>query len=152
MPTSAGILVFKKVSEQHFFLLAHPGGPYYKNKSDGVWGIPKGLIEGQEEPLETAIREFEEETGLKLPASGFISLPPVKYKNGKNLLSWAIEVNELNITNFRSNEFEIEWPPKSGRIQKFNEIDQLIFCDLTEAKLKIHPVQLPLLHYVEEHT
>lgn len=152
MPISAGVLVYKKLSTQYSFLLAHPGGPYYKNKSDGVWGIPKGLMEGGEEPLETARREFEEETGITLPLNGFIELPEVKYKNGKKLLSWAIELNDLDISTFKSNVFEIEWPPKSGIMQKFNEIDQLIFFDLTEARRKIHPVQLPLLSYVENNT
>ncbi len=151
MPVSAGILVFKKVNDQLHFLLAHPGGPFYKKKDEGAWGIPKGLVEKEEDPLTTAKREFFEETNLKLEEGNFIELPIVKYKNGKTLYSWALEVEDLNIENFKSNTFELIWPPKSVTSATFDEIDQLDFFDLTKAKQKIHPVQLPLLEWIEEH-
>ncbi len=149
MPVSAGILVFKKENEQLYFLLAHPGGPFYKKKDLGAWGIPKGLLDPGEEPLAAAKREFLEETSLILPDGDFIELPMVKYKNGKTLYSWAIEVEEFSLENFKSNTFEVKWPPKTEELATFDEIDQLIFFELTIAKEKIHPVQLPLIVWIE---
>ena len=149
MPISAGILIYKKQEDAIYFLLAHPGGPYYKNKDIGTWGIPKGLVEEGEEPLAAAQREFLEETNLVLPPNHFMELPPVQYKNGKHLLSWALEVKELSLDNFKSNTFETIWPPKSGEMATFDEIDALSFFELTKAKEKIHPVQLPLIECIE---
>lgn len=152
MPQSAGIFVFKKSGNEYQFLLSHPGGPYYKNKSDGSWGIPKGIIEEDEDPFEAAKREFCEETGLDLPSEGYIQLPTVRYKNGKQLFSWAIRMDEINMNGFVSNTFDLEWPPKSGRFQTFAEIDALDFFNLTEAKQKIHPIQLPLIDFILGHS
>ena len=149
MPTSAGILVFKKEKNELYFLLAHPGGPFYKNKDEGAWGIPKGLIEKDEEPLTAAKREFLEETSLKLEGEKFIELPIVKYKNGKLLYSWAIEVKDLSLQNFKSNTFEMRRSSKSIELVTFDEIDQLSFFELTKAKEKIHPAQLPLIEHIE---
>jgi predicted NUDIX family NTP pyrophosphohydrolase len=137
---------------QFYFLLAHPGGPFYKKKDEGAWGIPKGLIEKGEDPLTTARREFREETNLELEEGNFVELPVVRYKNGKTLYSWALEVKDLSLDHFKSNTFEMEWPPKSSTYVSFDEIDQLIFFELTEAQLKIHPVQLPLLEWIVENT
>lgn len=150
MPTSAGILVFKKVDNQLYFLLAHPGGPFYKKKDLGAWGIPKGLLENEEDPLSAAKREFLEETNLTLEGNHFIELPTVKYKNGKTLFSWALEVKDLNLENFKSNTFEMKWSSKSDELASFEEIDQLTFFELTTAREKIHPVQLPLLDWIEQ--
>lgn len=148
MPVSAGILVYKKIKGEFHFLLAHPGGPFYKNKDIGAWGIPKGLVEKDEQPLEAAKREFFEETSLVLPGNELIELPVVKYKNGKLLHSWAIEVDDLDLTNFKSNTFEAKWSTKSTELKTFDEIDQLVFFELTIAKEKIHPVQLSLLESI----
>lgn len=150
MPVSAGILVFKKVNNQLYFLLAHPGGPFYKKKDMGTWGIPKGLLEKDEEPLAAAKREFLEETNLVLEGNDFLELPVVKYKNGKTLYSWALEVKDLPLENFKSNTFEMKWSSKSEELATFEEIDQLIFFELTIAKEKIHPIQLPLVEWVEK--
>ena len=149
MPVSAGILVFKKEKDTLHFLLAHPGGPFYKNKDEGSWGIPKGLVEEGEEPLTTAKREFLEETNLKLDAEDFIALPTVKYKNGKVLQSWALEVKDLSLENFKSNTFEMKWSSKSTELATFDEIDLLSFFELTKAKQKIHLIQLPLIDFIE---
>lgn len=149
MPVSAGILVFKKHDSKLYFLLAHPGGPFYKKKDLGLWGIPKGLVEQNEDPLQTAKREFFEETSLVLPEGALIELPKVKYKSGKLLHSWAIEVEDLDLTNFKSNTFEAKWSTQSTELKTFDEIDQLLFFELTIAKQKIHPVQLPLLQTIE---
>jgi predicted NUDIX family NTP pyrophosphohydrolase len=148
MPTSAGILVYKKIENGFHFLLAHPGGPFYKNKDEGAWGIPKGLVEKNEDPKDAAQREFLEETSLILPKGELIELPIVKYKNGKILYSWAIEVDDLDLTHFKSNTFEMKWSTKSTELKTFEEIDQLIFFELTIAKQKIHPVQLPLIEEI----
>jgi len=148
MPTSAGILVYKKLNSQLYFLLAHPGGPFYKNKDTGAWGIPKGLVENEKEPFETAQREFLEETNLILPEYELVGLPIVKYKNGKILHSWAIEVDDLDLKNFKSNTFDMKWSTKSTELKTFDEIDQLFFFELTIAKEKIHPVQLPLIEQI----
>lgn len=149
MPISAGILVYKKIKNEFHFLLAHPGGPFYKNKDEGAWGIPKGLVEKDEQPIDTAKREFLEETNLVLPENTLIELPIVKYKNGKLLHSWAVEVDDMDLTHFKSNTFETKWSTKSTELKTFDEIDQLIFFELTIAKQKIHPVQLPLLETIE---
>ena len=148
MPTSAGILVYKKVDDQFYVLLAHPGGPYYKNKDEGVWGIPKGLVEDGENPIQTAIREFAEETGIQADFDELVELPQVKYKNGKILKSWASKVDDLSLDNFKSNTFQIFWPPKSKVLSTFLEIDALRFFELTEARVKIHPIQLPLIDFI----
>ena len=150
MPTSAGILVFKKENNHLWFLLAHPGGPFYKNKDEGAWGIPKGLIENEEEPFAAAKREFLEETNLELKGENFIELPIVKYKNGKVLHSWAIEVKDLSLENFKSNTFEMRWSSKNKELATFDEIDKLSFFELTKAKEKIHPVQIALIEYIEK--
>jgi predicted NUDIX family NTP pyrophosphohydrolase len=148
MPTSAGILVYKKLNEKFYFLLAHPGGPFYKNKDEGSWGIPKGLLEKDEQPFDAAKREFFEETNLELPHGDYITLPTVKYKNGKVLLSWAIRVDYLDLSNFKSNTFEARWSTQSTQLKTFDEIDALDFFELTIAQQKIHPVQLPLIDFI----
>jgi predicted NUDIX family NTP pyrophosphohydrolase len=148
MPTSAGILVYKKMNNQFYFLLAHPGGPFYKNKDEGSWGIPKGLLEKEEAPFYAARREFFEETSLALPEGEFIPLPTVKYKNGKTLLSWAIQVDDLDLSGFKSNTFEARWSTQSTQLKTFDEIDALVFFELTIAQQKIHPVQLPLIDFI----
>lgn len=135
--------------------LAHPGGPYYKNKDDGSWTIPKGLVENEENALTTAIREFEEETGIK-PEGDFYPLETVKYKNGKLLFGFAFPGNWDEGLEIVSNSFEVEWPPRTGNIQSFPEIDRVAFFDVETAKMKIHPVQVAfierLLRYLNDHT
>lgn len=148
MPTSAGILVYKNVDNKIYVLLAHPGGPYYKNKDEGVWGIPKGLVEDGENPMQTAIREFGEETGIFANFDNLVEMPQVRYKNGKILKSWASKVSDLPLDEFKSNTFQIFWPPKSKVLSTFFEIDQLIFFELSDARKKIHPIQLPLLDFI----
>jgi len=140
--------VYKNEANKLYFLLAHPGGPYYKNKDEGSWGIPKGLLEEGEDPLHAAIREFKEETSLEIDTKELIELPTVRYKNGKTLLSWAARNNHLSLENFRSNSFQIIWPPKSNTLENFDEIDALNFFDYEVACKKIHPVQLPLIEFI----
>ena len=124
-------------------LLAHPGGPFWKNKDDGAWMIPKGEVEPGEDFLAAAIREFNEETGLT-PVEPFLALGKVRHKSGKTVHAWAFQ-GDCDSSQIRSNTFELEWPPKSGRKQEFLEIDRAAFFDLSTARRKMLPTELPLL-------
>lgn len=123
-------------------LLAHPGGPYWKNKDDGAWTIPKGLLDGQE-PLNAAQREFEEETGFK-PEGPFIDLGNIIQKSGKTVHAWAFE-GDADALQVKSNEIEIDWPPNSGKKLKIPEVDRCEWFSPQEAKKKINPAQRPLI-------
>lgn len=143
---SAGLLMYRDRTEHQAFvevLLVHPGGPFWKNKDDGAWTIPKGEVETGEELLAAAIREFNEETGLT-PGEPFLSLGQVKHKSGKIIHAWAFR-GDCDPSQIKSNTFEIEWPPKSGRRQEFPEIDRADFFDLSAARQKILAAEQPLL-------
>jgi predicted NUDIX family NTP pyrophosphohydrolase len=144
MKRSAGLLLFRlnKANEIEFFLV-HPGGPFFAKKDNGFWTIPKGEIELNEDPLKTAQREFAEETGTTLKGK-FISLGEIKQKGGKIVEAWAIE-GDLDITKIRSNNFELEWPPKSGKSQSFPEVDKAGWFKFAEAKEKINEAQSSFL-------
>lgn len=124
-------------------LLAHPGGPFWKKKDAGAWTLPKGEFEPGEGALETARREFTEETGLQ-PQGEFLPLGEVVQKGGKIVRAWAFE-GDCNPATLRSNTFSLEWPPRSGKAQDFPEIDRADFFALEEARKKINPAQVPLL-------
>src|ERR1700745_2166410 len=144
--TSAGLLMYRGRSISRAspeVLLAHPGGPFWKNKDDGAWMIPKGEVEQGEELLAAAIREFTEETGLTA-VEPFPALGQVKHKSGKTVHAWAFQ-GDCDPTEIRSHTFELEWPPKSGRKQEFPEIDRAEFFDLSTARRKMLPAELPLL-------
>ena len=144
---SAGLLAFRRRGGIEV-LLAHPGGPFWLRKDDGVWTIPKGLAEPSEDLLATARREFTEETGFPV-AGPFIALAPVKQKSVKTVHVWAVEA-DFDLTLFASNTFEIEWPPKSGRRQSFPEIDRVAYLTLPVATTKILAYQRPLLRDLEQ--
>lgn len=145
---AAGILAYRKTKGLLEILLAHPGGPLWGKKNLGNWSIPKGEAKGVENLLETAKREFEEETGFP-PEGTFSSLGWIAQKSGKIVHCWAME-NDLNADNFRSNTFKLEWPPRSGKIQEFPEIDGLEFFNTQTARAKIHPAQIPFIDRLEE--
>ncbi|HEY2532911.1 MAG TPA: NUDIX domain-containing protein [Xanthobacteraceae bacterium] len=145
---SAGLLAFRRRNDLEV-LLAHPGGPFWARKDDGVWTIPKGLAEPNADLLATAQREFAEETNLA-PQGQFLALAPVKHKSGKIVYAWALEA-DLDIAAFASNTFEIEWPPKSGRQRSFPEIDRIAYFALPVAMVKILSYQRPLLHELVRH-
>jgi len=151
--TSAGLLMYKISGEQELLcFLGHPGGPYFKNKQKASWGIPKGLVEGEEELQSAAIREFEEETGIPVPTEAeFIFLDSIRYKNGKRLHAWAFEGSWDEKQGIQSNEFEIEWPPKTGQLQLFPEIDQGRWMGLDDLQTYIHPAQWPLIYRLNLH-
>lgn len=130
-------------------LLGHPGGPYFRRRDLGAWGVPKGLIEAHEPALDAARREFLEETGLEpraLPASeaDYLALGDVTLRSGKRVSAWAFR-GTCEPDTLESNEFELEWPPRSGRRQRFPEIDRFAFFELAEAADRIAPAQRPLL-------
>ncbi len=123
-------------------LLVHPGGPFWAKKDKGAWSIPKGEFQ-DEAPLDAAIREVKEELGLTL-SGHFIELTPVKQPGGKWVYAWALE-GQCDTANITSNTFTMEWPPRSGRVQKFPEVDRAEWFGIEEAKKKILGGQLPLL-------
>lgn len=137
---SAGLLMYRRKNNGVELFLAHPGGPFFKNKDDGSWSIPKGLLEEAEEPLEAAKREFEEETGIT-PKPPFIPLESIKQKGGKLVYAWAFEGDVPAGFKPVSNHFEMEWPPHSGKKQSFPEMDKMEFFSAEEAKAKINPAQ-----------
>lgn len=129
-------------------LLAHPGGPFWKNKDLGAWSIPKGEYNEDEEALTAAIREFKEETGLLIDGA-FIQLAPVKQKSGKVVQAWAVE-GDADISTFVSNKFTIEWPPKSGKMVEFPEVDKWEWFGAEKAKEKVLYGQAGLLEELAE--
>jgi predicted NUDIX family NTP pyrophosphohydrolase len=143
---SAGILAFRRKPALEV-LLAHPGGPFWAKKDDGVWTIPKGLVEPGDDLVATARREFTEETNL-MAEDALIALAPFNQKSGKVVHAFAVEA-DFELGAFSSNTFEIEWPPKSGRRQSFPEIDRIAYFALPAAKTKIVAYQLPLLLELE---
>lgn len=131
------------------FFLVHPGGPFYKNKDEGVWSIPKGLPEGEEDPLATAQREFHEETGLTATPP-FHDLGNIRQKGGKVVRAWAF-LGEWNPSQgITSNTFTLEWPPHSGKFATFPELDKAGWFRYEEAARKIIPEQQPFLQRVIE--
>jgi predicted NUDIX family NTP pyrophosphohydrolase len=144
---SAGILLYRTVNNAMEVLLVHPGGPFWKNKDAGAWTIPKGEPEENESLEKAALREFFEETGYALQRSGK-QLSPVRQKAGKWIHAWAIET-DLDPGSLRSNEFELEWPPKSGIKKQFPEIDKFNWFPVSLAREKINPAQAALLNELE---
>lgn len=125
-------------------LLAHPGGPFFAKKDNGHWSIPKGEPDDGEDLLITAIREFKEETGIT-PEGNFINIGSITQKGGKEVFAWAVEGNFPENFVHTCNTFEIEWPPRSGKIKEFPEIDKIEFFTFDIAKEKIKDTQIPLL-------
>ena len=139
---SAGILLYRFKNNLLEIFLIHPGGPVWRNKDNGAWMIPKGEFT-EEDPLEAAKREFKEETGFD-PPKEFIELTPVKQKSGKMVFAWAAEGN-IDAEKIHSNLFEMEWPPHSGKKQKFPEVDRGNWFGASEAKEKINTAQVSLI-------
>jgi predicted NUDIX family NTP pyrophosphohydrolase len=125
-------------------LLVHPGGPFWKKRDDGAWSIPKGEIEPGEEPVDVARREFREELGVPAPDGELKSLGVVRQAGGKLVRAWAVE-SDVDVSRLQSMTFDIEWPPKSGRMAAFPEVDRAEWFDLETAKKKINPAQSAFL-------
>jgi predicted NUDIX family NTP pyrophosphohydrolase len=147
-PLSAGILLFRQQDGETQVLLIKPGGPFWRNKDAGAWMIPKGAIEPGEGAAEAALREFEEETGTRLTSVPF-PLLKIKQAGGKLVEAFAME-GDLDAGAVHSNEFEVEWPPRSGRRQLYPEVEQARWMLLAEARKLMLPSQLPLLDALEE--
>ena len=148
MSRSAGILLYRLRDGAPEVLLVHPGGPFWANKDDGAWSIPKGEHGEDEDPRAAALREFEEETGTAPPPAALADLGSVRLKSGKQVLAYAV-AGDLDPADVRSNTFELEWPPRSGRTQSFPEIDRAEWFDLTTARGKLNPAQAEFVDRLE---
>jgi predicted NUDIX family NTP pyrophosphohydrolase len=146
--SSAGILMYRNATQSLEVLLVHPGGPFWRNKDDGAWSIPKGEIDAGERPEDIARREFMEELGSA--ASGLLrSLGEIRQRGGKRVHAFAVE-GDLDVSTVVSNTFEMIWPPKSGRTQAFPEVDRAEWFTLPVARNKILEGQRPLLDRLQE--
>jgi predicted NUDIX family NTP pyrophosphohydrolase len=146
-PRSAGVLLFRQRDRKIEVLLVKPGGPFWRNKDVGAWMIPKGVIEPGEAAAEAALREFEEEVGTKLSAIPF-PLATIRQAGGKIVDAFAVE-GELDPAEIRSNEFEVEWPPRSGNRALYPEVAEARWMGLAEARVLMLPSQVPLLDALE---
>jgi predicted NUDIX family NTP pyrophosphohydrolase len=146
---SAGLMMCRPGATGLEVLLVHPGGPFYARKDDGAWSIPKGLVEAGEDPLAAAQREFAEETGIVVTADRFYDLGSITTAAGKLVHAWAFW-GDADPTQIRSNTFELEWPPRSGRRRSFPEVDRAAFFDPAQASIKINERQRPLVERARE--
>ena len=141
--TSCGVLMWRRDADALRVLISHPGGPFWRNRDDGAWTIPKGAPNPGETAETTARREFEEELGA--PATGALQpLGRIKQKSGKWVEAFALE-GDFDPVALHSNSFECEWPPKSGRFRLYPEVDRAAWCTLEEARAKLLPAQVPFL-------
>ncbi|HET9812391.1 MAG TPA: NUDIX domain-containing protein [Sphingomicrobium sp.] len=147
-PLSAGVLLFRRRGGEIQVLMIKPGGPFWRNKDAGAWMIPKGAVEPGETPVEAALREFAEETGTALTGLPW-PLARIRQAGGKTVEAFAAE-GDLDPATIRSNEFEVEWPPRSGRREVFPEAAEARWLGLAEAREMMLPSQLPLLQALEE--
>lgn len=142
--TSAGVLLYRRREQSLEVLLVHPGGPFFKAKDAGAWSIPKGEYESGEDPLTAALREFNEEIGCG-PGSGEPRfLGDVRQASGKIVSAWAIE-GDCDADSISSNLFSMEWPPRSGKMQQFPEVDRAAWFRIDAARRKINPAQAAFL-------
>jgi predicted NUDIX family NTP pyrophosphohydrolase len=141
---SAGILLYQRTGGELQVLLAHPGGPFWRQRDDGAWTIPKGEFDPDDEtPENAARREFREELGVE--AVGALQpLGEIVQKGGKQVIAFALE-GDFDVATLRSNTFDVEWPPRSGRVQTFPEVDKVEWMTLSTARRKILPAQAVLL-------
>ena len=140
---SAGLVLHRTRDQMLEVFLVHPGGPLWRNKDAGAWSIPKGEFVEGEDALAVARREFEEETGMSIDGD-FVALAPIRQRGGKVVHAWAVE-GDVTLEGLASNAFTIEWPPRSGRMQSFPEVDRYGWFALDEARAKINEAQRALL-------
>ncbi|MGB3709374.1 NUDIX domain-containing protein [Gordonia sp. (in: high G+C Gram-positive bacteria)] len=139
--TSAGILLHRTTADGELqVLLVHPGGPFFARKDDGAWSIPKGLLDGDEDPETAARREFAEETGHPAPRTDSVDLGDVRLRSGKRVRCFALE-GDLDVSRIVSNTFELVWPPKSGVVKEFPEVDRGDWFTIDEARVKLNAAQ-----------
>jgi len=145
---SAGLLLYRKRHGSIEVFLVHPGGPIWANKDDGAWSIPKGEFDAGEDPLKAAKREFQEETSVVVVGK-YLPLTPIRQRGGKIVYAWAVR-SDLDAATVKSNTFSIEWPPGSGKMREFPEVDRAEWFTITLAKRRILKSQLGLLEQLEQ--
>lgn len=141
---SAGILLWRAARDGYEVLIAHPGGPFWANKDQGAWSVPKGEVDGDEDLLEAAYREFAEELGQEAPRTDPRPLGEIVQKNRKVVSAWAVE-GDLDPDTVQSNTFELQWPPSSGRMIEVPEIDRVAWVGLETAREKLNPAQVEFI-------
>lgn len=146
---SAGIILYRFKNNSLEVLLVHPGGPFFTKKDGGAWSIPKGEFLEDENPLNAAKREFKEEIGVDVPDTDFIELASIEQKNNKTVYAWAFQ-GDIDPSTIKSNTFELEWPPKSGKMRSFPEIDKGEWFTITNAREKINVRQVTLLDELQK--
>lgn len=146
---SAGILLYRKTNAGVEVLLAHPGGPFWKKKDDGAWTVPKGEYLENEDSFVAACREFSEETGQPVPDGDKLDLGCIKRKDGKTICVWALE-GDFDVATLVSNTFEMEWPPKTGRMESFPEIDRAAWFSLGACEAKLNKGQFVFVERLAE--
>jgi predicted NUDIX family NTP pyrophosphohydrolase len=144
---SAGLLLHRLREGSIELLLVHPGGPFWRKRAEGAWSIPKGEIGEGEEPLAVALREFEEELGMRPPVAACTPLGSVRQAGGKVVQAWTAP-GDLDVTKVRSNTFDLEWPPRSGKIVSFPEVDRAAWFDLVSARRQLLAGQRPFVDRV----
>jgi predicted NUDIX family NTP pyrophosphohydrolase len=144
---SAGLLIHRDRGGTIEIFLVHPGGPFWAKKDDGAWSIPKGEYDEGEDALAVAKRELLEETGLRVDGE-FVKLEPIRQRSGKIVTAFAIAA-DFDPAEIRSNSFQLEWPPKSGRMQEFPEVDRAAWFAIAQARIKLLASQAPLLDQIE---
>ena len=142
-------MLFRRAQSPPEVLLVHPGGPFWPRRDAGAWSIPKGEYEPGDDPFEAARREFEEELSSPPPDGDTVDLGEIEQKGGKLVCAWAIE-GDLDPTEIKSNTFTVEWPPRSGRMRSFPEVDRAEWFTLQDARQKINPAQAALLDRLAE--
>ncbi|MBT5705958.1 MAG: NUDIX domain-containing protein [Verrucomicrobia bacterium] len=147
---SAGLLMYRRQEGLLEIFIAHPGGPRFSDRDEGVWSIPKGEWESNEIPFETAIREFEEETGIKVPSTEFFNLESIQQKGGKIVHAWAFDGQHISIEEIKSNRINIEWPKGSGKTIEILEIDRAQYLPAAVARKKLKSRQIPFIDRLEQ--
>lgn len=148
MKVSAGLLLYRPAGDAIEVLLVHPGGPFWSRKEAGAWSIPKGEVASGESTITVARREFEEELGQPSPDAGLIPLGSIRQAGGKVVHAWAVR-GDLDVARARSMTFELEWPPRSGRMQRFPEVDRAGWFDPDGARRLILPAQKDFIDRLE---
>jgi predicted NUDIX family NTP pyrophosphohydrolase len=146
---SAGLLLYRRIDDGVEVLVAHPGGPIWARRDAGAWSLPKGAQNDGETLLETAYREFHEETGHRAPDGGAIDLGEVRMRSGKVVHGYGIE-GDLDPARIRSMTLDVEWPPRSGRLVTVPEIDRVLWARPSEARRRLNPAQAAFVDRLEE--